>query len=187
MGDRVYDLPGVFDQISYDGLAQRVAAGHGFSFGDGLVARHAAGEPTAHWSYLMTLYLAAVYKLFGYHPLVARLIQAVAAGILMPLLTYRLAAKVSSRAAALLAAAISAVYIYFFYYAAALMTETFYFVAILATLNLAIDAGTAARDLGPLGRAGAGRGLRGALPADLSALRAVPAAVDLVGGAEAEG
>ncbi len=139
MGDTVYDLPGVFDQISYDRLAQNVVAGHGFSFDVDWWPATRAGEPTAHWSFAMTLYLAAIYKAFGYHPLVARLIQAVLAGVLMPLLTYRLAAKVSGRGVALLAAAISAVYVYFFYYAAALMTETFYFLAILAALNLAID------------------------------------------------
>jgi len=67
----------------------------------------------------------------------------------MPLLTYRLAEKVGSRAVALVAAGISAVYIYFFYYAAALMTETFYFIAILASLNLAVDL---ARGSGTWGR-----------------------------------
>jgi len=35
----------------------------------------------------MTLYLYVVYFIFGHHPLVARLIQAVVAGILMPWLT----------------------------------------------------------------------------------------------------
>jgi hypothetical protein len=32
MGDRVQDLPGIYDQISYDRLAQNVVAGRGFSF-----------------------------------------------------------------------------------------------------------------------------------------------------------
>src|SRR5512136_749342 len=105
MGDRVYDMPGIFDQISYDKLAQNVVAGHGFSFDEDWWPATRAGEPTAHWSFPMTLYLAAIYKLFGYHPLIARLIQAVAAGILMPLLTFRLAAKVGGRGVALLAAA----------------------------------------------------------------------------------
>ena len=36
---------------------------------------------TAHWSFLYTLYLTAVYALFGPNPLVARLIQAVAIGV----------------------------------------------------------------------------------------------------------
>lgn len=151
MGDQVYDLPGVFDQISYDGLAQRVAAGHGFSFGTDWWPATRAGEPTAHWSFSMTLYLAAIYKLFGYHPLVARLIQAVVAGVLMPLLTYRLGMRAANRAVGLIAAAISAVYVYFFYYAGALMTETFFFLAILATLVLAldiVDQPTAARWIG---------------------------------------
>jgi hypothetical protein len=81
------------------------------------------------------------------------LIQAVAVGILAPLLTYRIAVKLFSRQSVpggayselekgvwigLLAAGITAVYIYFIYYAAALMTESFYIVAILWVFDLAI-------------------------------------------------
>jgi 4-amino-4-deoxy-L-arabinose transferase-like glycosyltransferase len=139
MGNQVQALPGIYDQISYDQLAQRLLAGHGFSFGQDWWPLTRAGEPTAHWSYLMTLYLYVVYLIFGHHPLVARLIQAVAAGILMPWLTFRLGKRMGNTLVGLIAAAISAVYIYFFYYAAALMTETFFFLAVLFTLNLSID------------------------------------------------
>ncbi|MFQ5614637.1 MAG: ArnT family glycosyltransferase, partial [Anaerolineae bacterium] len=89
------------------------------------------------WSYLYTLYLAAVYGLAGYHPLVARLIQAVLAGLLMPWLVYRLGRRYFGRRAGLVAAGFVAVYAYFVYYAAALMTETFYITGILWTLDLA--------------------------------------------------
>ena len=139
MGDRVEDLPGIYDQISYDRLAQNVVAGNGFSFDVDWWPNTRAGEPTAHWSYLATLYLAGVYKLVGHHPLVARLIQAVATGVLMPLLTYRLAVRLRGPVVGLLAAGVSAVYIYFFYYGAALMSEPLFFVAILGALNLALD------------------------------------------------
>jgi 4-amino-4-deoxy-L-arabinose transferase-like glycosyltransferase len=139
MGDRVQDLPGIYDQISYDRLAQNLLAGHGFSFDVDWWPATRAGEPTAHWSYLMTSYLFIVYKVFGYHPLMARLIQAILAGILMPWLTFLLGKRLIGERVGLLAAGISAVYIYFFYYAAALMTETFFFLAVLGSLYLALS------------------------------------------------
>jgi hypothetical protein len=79
-GNSVADLPGIYDQISYDGLARRVVDGYGFSFAEGHWPATRAGEPTAHWSYLYTLYLAVVYKIFGPNPIVARVIQALIAG-----------------------------------------------------------------------------------------------------------
>src|SRR5690349_10046339 len=50
-GNTVTDLPGVYDQISYDGLARRVVDGYGFAFAEGHWPATRAGEPTAHWSY----------------------------------------------------------------------------------------------------------------------------------------
>lgn len=137
-GDHVAILPGIDDQISYHSLAVRVLTGHGFSFGSNWWPATRAGEPTAHWSFLYTLYLAGVYLLVGVHPLVARLIQAVAVGILQPLLTMRLGTRLFGKRVGLIAAAISAVYVYFFYYGGALMTESFYIVAILWTLDLVL-------------------------------------------------
>ncbi len=138
MGNQVTDLPGTYDQISYDSLARRVATGHGFSFGQPWWPATAANAPTAHWSFLYTLYLAAVYGLFGFTPLVARIIQAILAGILMPLLLFRLGNRVFGPVVGLIAAAISAIYIYFFYYAASLMTETFFILGILWCFDIAI-------------------------------------------------
>lgn len=153
MGNQVTPLPGVADQESYHHLAQRLLGGHGFTVGENWWPVTQAGEPTAHWSYLYTLYVTAVYFLFGVNPLAARLIQAVAVGLLMPWLAYRLAHKLFSPTSitdermvereqgpwlGLAAAGITAVYIYFFYYAGALMTESFYIVAILWTIDLAL-------------------------------------------------
>jgi 4-amino-4-deoxy-L-arabinose transferase-like glycosyltransferase len=146
LGDRVVDLPGTFDQISYDMLAQRVLTGHGFTVATAWWPLTPAGEPTAHWSFLYTLYLAAVYALFGYHPLVARLIQAILGGLLMPWLAYRLGRRHFSPNVGLVAAGITALYAYFIYYAGALMTETFYFTAILWTLDLAGELGQASNE-----------------------------------------
>lgn len=137
LGDQVVELPGTQDQISYDHLAQRVLAGYGFSFAEGWWPATPAGEPTAHWSYLYTLYLVAVYGLVGHHPLAARLIQAILAGFLMPWLVYRLGRRYFSPQVGLVAAGVMALYLYFIYYAAALMTESFYIVGILWVLDLA--------------------------------------------------
>lgn len=137
MGDQVVDAPGTFDQISYDMVAQRVLNGFGFTVATNWWPATLAGQPTAHWSYLYTLYLVVVYGLFGYHPLVARLIQAILGGILMPWLIYRLGNRYFNQRVGLVAAGLIALYIYFVYYAGALMTETFYIIAILWTLDLA--------------------------------------------------
>ena len=127
---------GIFDQISYDALARRVLAGYGFSFGRDWWPMTAANAPTAHWSFLYTLYLAAVYGVFGPFPLAARLIQAVTAGIAMPWLTYRIGRRCFGEKVGVTAAGISAIYIYLFYYAAALMTETFFIIALLWLLDV---------------------------------------------------
>ena len=137
-GNTVTDLPGIFDQISYDGLARRVVTGFGFSFAENHWPATRGGEPTAHWSYLYTLYLAGVYSLVGFQPVVARLLQALIAGILQPWLTWRLGNRVFGPRVGVVAAALSAVYIYFVYYAGGLLTETFYFLGILWTLDCAM-------------------------------------------------
>ncbi|MCC9076801.1 glycosyltransferase family 39 protein [Litorilinea aerophila] len=140
-GDTVNVLPGVFDEVSYDGLARRVLGGHGFTFAQDHWPATKAGEPTAHWSFLYTLYIAGVYALFGAHPLAARLIQAVLTGLLQSWLAWRIGRRVFGQAAGLIAAALSAGYIYFFYYAGALVTESFYMVAILWALDAALRLG----------------------------------------------
>ena len=87
-------LPSIADQLSYHSLALRWLGGHGFTFADNWWPATRAGEPTAHWSYLYTLYLAVVYAVFGPNPLAARLIQAILGGLLMPWLVYRITNQV---------------------------------------------------------------------------------------------
>ncbi|MGI5835739.1 MAG: hypothetical protein ACOX87_04500, partial [Chloroflexota bacterium] len=67
-----------------------------------------------------------------------RLIQAVFAGILHPWLSWRIGHRLFGPQAGLMAALIAALYPYFVYYAGALMTETFYILAILLSLDIAI-------------------------------------------------
>lgn len=141
LGNTVTNLPGTFDQVSYDMLARQLIAGNGFTVVDDWWPATPAGQPTAHWSYLYTVYLAAFYAVIGYQPLAARLLQAILAGILMPWLLYRLGDRHFGGLVGLLAAGLSAVYLYFVYYAAALMTETFYILGILWVLDLAGNLG----------------------------------------------
>jgi hypothetical protein len=155
MGNQVIPLPGTFDQVSYHNLALRVLDGHGFTFDRPWWPVTAAGAPTAHWSYLYTMYLMAVYAIFGPYPLIARLIQAVFVGLLQPYLAYQIAGqvfKLTNKGSAeahpsfipaavtqqipLFAAGITAIYIYFIYYAAALMTESFFILGVMASLLL---------------------------------------------------
>ncbi|GJM39853.1 MAG: hypothetical protein DHS20C20_01350 [Ardenticatenaceae bacterium] len=155
-GNEIQALPGTFDEVSYHNLALRVLDGHGFSFGERWWPGTAANEPTAHWSYLYTGYLVAIYGIFGPSPLLARILQAIIVGIVMPWLLYRLSFRIFAPSArgegmfsyrpeveraqriALLAAAIGAVYIYFFYYTAALITEGFYISGILWVFDTAV-------------------------------------------------
>ena len=136
-GNNVTVLPGIYDQISYDGLARRFVDGYGFSFGQDHWPMTPAGQPTAHWSYLYTFYLVAIYTLFGPQPLAARLLQAVIVGVLQTYLTYRIAEKTFSKRVGVIAAGINALYLYFVYYGGALMTEPFYITAILGSLFIA--------------------------------------------------
>ena len=138
-GNQVDNLPGTYDQISYHTLALRVMDGHGFSFGETWWPVTAANTPTAHWSFLYTFYLIAVYTLFGPNPIAARLLQAVIVGILHPLLVYWLGRRFFDETIGLVSALVTAVYIYFVYYSATLMTEPFYITAILAIFTLTIS------------------------------------------------
>jgi 4-amino-4-deoxy-L-arabinose transferase-like glycosyltransferase len=138
LGNEVTPLPGTTDQVSYHNLALRFLGGHGFSFDRTWWPATAADAPTAHWSFLYTFYLAAVYQLFGPHALLARLLQAVIVGILQPYLAYRLGQNIFNHKVGLAAAGITAVYSYFVYYSATIMTEPFYITAILGALFLSI-------------------------------------------------
>lgn len=136
LGNAVETLPGVADQTSYHMLAQRVIEGHGLTFDRFWWPYTQPGAQTGMWSYFYTLYLTAIYTIFGPNPLAARIIQAVIVGVLHPTIAFLLGREVFGRRAGLLAAAFTAVYIYFVYYAATLMTEPFYITGILAALYL---------------------------------------------------
>ena len=148
LGDVVDAPPLLTDQRSYHTLGARLIAGHGFSFDRGWYPFTPADTPTAHWSFLYSLFVAAVYGLFGVHPLAVRLTQAIIGGILLPYMIYCLARRVFVAEAdpftsapsmphilPLVAALLAAVYAYLVLYAATLMTETFYITALLWVLE----------------------------------------------------
>ena len=140
LGDVVDAPPLLTDQRSYHALAARLVAGYGFSFGDNWYPFTPADTPTAHWSFLYSLFVAGIYALFGPQPLAVRLVQAILGGLLLPWMVYRLTrtsfdasplGEEQSKGLALLAALMAAVYAYFALYAATLMTETFFIVVVL--------------------------------------------------------
>jgi hypothetical protein len=148
LGDVVDAPPLLTDQRSYHALGARLITGHGFSFDRGWYPFTPPDTPTAHWSFLYSLFVAAIYALFGVHPLAVRLTQAVIGGILLPYIVYRLARRVFAAEAdsftsafsiphilPLVATLLAAVYAYFILYAATLMTETFYIAALLWVLE----------------------------------------------------
>ena len=156
LGDVVDAPPLLTDQRSYHALGTRLIGGYGFSFDRGWYPFTPPNTPTAHWSFLYSLFIAAVYALFGIHPLAARLVQAILGGLLLPWAVYRLAESMTlgriDRGATqendrnsvtlrhlwpLVAALLAAIYAYFILYAATLMTETFYMVALLWSLERA--------------------------------------------------
>lgn len=175
LGDEVDAPPLLTDQRSYHALGARLIAGHGFSFDRPWYPFTPAETPTAHWSFLYSLFVAGVYALLGVHPLAVRVVQGVLGGLLLPWAVWRLArrafglfahksrdasagtealsyaassyeggeeaAERLSLVVAAAAAAIAAAYAYFVLYAATLMTETFYIVALLWSLEVGLALG----------------------------------------------
>jgi hypothetical protein len=151
----VVDAPRLLiDQRSYDALARRILTGHGYSFDRGWYPFTPPDTPTAHWSFLHPLFIAAIYALFGPNPLAARLTQAVLGGLLLPWMVHRFARQLLSgrETIALIAAAMTAVYGYFVLYAATLMTETFFIALVVWSLEISLRLGAQLRARGSASR-----------------------------------
>lgn len=138
LGDSADPISGASDQQSYDVLAQRVLGGYGFSFPVRWYPFTPPNEPTAHWSYLYTLYLAAVYVVTGHHPIAARLIQVLLSALNL-WLVYRIGKRLFGDTVGVLAAALTGFYAYLIFFNAALMTQTFYILFLLAGIDLALQ------------------------------------------------
>ena len=164
LGNIVDAPPLLTDQRSYHALGARLITGHGYSFDVGWYPFTLPETPTAHWSFLYSLFVAAVYAVAGVQPLAARLVQAVLGGVLLPWMAFRLTLRIfagppdvaphAEEASAqarqtnltrvevlgLLAAALVAIYPYFILYSATLMTETFYLAALMWSMERALTA-----------------------------------------------
>jgi 4-amino-4-deoxy-L-arabinose transferase-like glycosyltransferase len=157
LGNEVDAPPLLTDQRSYHALGVRLSTGHGFSFDRPWYPFYLpADSPTAHWSYLYSLFIAAVYSVFGPQVIAARLLQAILGGMVLPLAVFQLTRRVLESASSthlltalrerglntatlpLIAAGVAAIYFYFVLYAATLMTETFFITALLWSLDRAI-------------------------------------------------
>ncbi len=141
--------PPAKDETSYSQLAMRLAGGHGYSFDRPWYPFAPADAPTAHWSFLYTAFVAAVYSVAGPHPLAARLASAILAGILFPLLLYYLSRRVFPSPPPLtignspltidhLSALLAALYAYFILYSAMVQTEALFICALLWSLERAL-------------------------------------------------
>ncbi|MFN8597346.1 MAG: hypothetical protein U0559_14340 [Anaerolineae bacterium] len=157
LGNEIDAPPLLTDQRSYDALGTRLIGGYGFSFDRGWYPFTPANTPTAHWSFLYSLFVAAVYTVFGPHPLAVRIVQAILGGVLLPLMVYVFARRIyrtsplsplasklselgfSGEHLGLWAAGLAAIYFYFVLYAATVMTETFYITGMLWMLIEAIS------------------------------------------------
>lgn len=132
----VLEAGGTHDQVSYDMLAYRLAQGYGFTFPQAWYPWVPADTPTSYYSGIMVLHLAVLYQIFGYNPLIPRLLYALL-GTIIVLLIYRLGKKLFGERAALLAALLAAVYAYLILYSATLLTETPFILFLLLALDQA--------------------------------------------------
>ncbi len=136
IGDEIKGLSGAFDEVTYSELGHRLATGHGLTFPTDWYPWIKADAPQSYFSFAMSACLAVVYWLFGYHPLIARLIMAlVSTGVVA--MIYVVGRRYFSETIGMIAAGIAAVHAYLIFYGASLVTETPFTLALLISLFLA--------------------------------------------------
>ncbi|HRW09005.1 MAG TPA: glycosyltransferase family 39 protein [Caldilineaceae bacterium] len=137
LGNTVSGLSGANDEITYSMLGHRFATGHGMTFPEPWYPWIAADAPQSYFSYTFSLFIAGIYKLFGFYPLAARLVMALLSTAIVGMV-YLLGRRLFSETVALLAAGIAAIYAYLIFYGAALVTETPFTLALMITLYVAV-------------------------------------------------
>ncbi|MCB0111380.1 MAG: glycosyltransferase family 39 protein, partial [Caldilineaceae bacterium] len=137
LGNTVSGLSGANDEITYSMLGHRFATGHGMTFPEPWYPWIAADAPQSYFSYTFSLFIAGIYKLFGFYPLAARFVMALLSTAIVGMV-YLLGRRLFSETVALLAAGIAAVYAYLIFYGAALVTETPFTLALMITLYVAV-------------------------------------------------
>lgn len=144
LGNTVSGLSGANDEITYSMLGQRFAAGHGMTFPIDWYPWIKANAPQSYFSYTISLFLAAIYAIFGYYPLIARLIMGLLSGLIVWLI-YLIARRLFTERIALLASAIAALYPYLLFYGVALLTETPFTLALLLAVYWSLQIKAAER------------------------------------------
>ena len=137
LGNTVTGLSGAQDEITYSMLGQRFASGHGMTFPENWYPWIKADAPQSYFSYTISLYLAGIYTLFGYQPIVARLITGVLSTLLV-LMIYLVAKRLFGERVALISSAIAAVYAYLIFYGVTLITETPFMLALVIAIYVAL-------------------------------------------------
>jgi 4-amino-4-deoxy-L-arabinose transferase-like glycosyltransferase len=135
LGNTVRGLSGAQDEITYSMLGHRFVQGFGLTFPENWYPWIKANAEQAYFSDAISYYLAAIYALFGYQPLAARLITGLLSTVCIGLL-YLLGARLFGKTVGLVAAGIAAVYAYLIYYGVTLVTEPLFILALLVTMLL---------------------------------------------------
>lgn len=136
LGNEVKGPSGAQDEVSYSMLGQRLAGGYGLTFPSGWYPWIQADAPQSYYSATMSGYLAAIYLLFGYHPLIARLITGLLSTAVVGLV-WLLSRKLFDDMVAFWAGLIAAGYAYLVFYGVTLVTETPFMLALLGSIYLA--------------------------------------------------
>lgn len=136
LGDVMEVIPvgGTHDQITYDMLGKRVAEGKGLTFPEPWYPWIQADTPSSYFSGPLAISLGIIYKVFGYHPLIARLVFSLL-GTFAVYLIHRLGRRLFGKTAGLLSAGFAACYAYLILYSATLLTETPFIVFLLLALE----------------------------------------------------
>jgi len=136
LGNTVSGLSGAHDEISYSMLGQRFVDGYGLTFPHKWYPWIDAGAPQSYYSATMSLFLAGIYTVFGYHPLVARIVMALLSALIVVLIVI-LAQHLFTKRAAIVSSIIAGGYAYLIFYGVTLVTETPFIFCILVALYLA--------------------------------------------------
>lgn len=137
LGDSASGLSGAHDEISYSMLGERFATGHGMTFPEPWYPWIEADAPQSYYSFTISLFFAGIYKLFGYHPLAARIITGIMSTAIVWMI-FLIGKRLFSPEVGLLASAIAAIYAYLIFYGVTLVTETPFTLALLVALYQAI-------------------------------------------------
>jgi 4-amino-4-deoxy-L-arabinose transferase-like glycosyltransferase len=136
LGNDVSGLSGAQDEISYSMLGQRFAAGYGLTFPQHWYPWIEPNAPQSYYSATMSLYLAAIYSVFGYQPVIARLITGVLSTLLVATVML-LARRLFDENTAVISGLITAGYAYLVFYGVTLVTETPFMLCAVSAIYLA--------------------------------------------------